>query len=68
LKKKVHSSKKLSIYLFVSNDRWLLKSFDVELRLMAEKMKTKSNKYWDDLTKINMLLFIAVILDAHYKL
>jgi Domain of unknown function (DUF4413) len=44
------------------------KSFDVELRLMAGKMKTKSDKYWDNLTKLNMLLFIVVILDARYKL
>jgi Domain of unknown function (DUF4413) len=43
------------------------KSSDVELRLMARKMKIKSNKYWDDLTKLNMLLFIAVIFYARYK-
>jgi Domain of unknown function (DUF4413) len=43
------------------------KSSDVELRLMARKMKIKSNKYWDDLTKLNMLLFIVVIFYARYK-
>jgi hAT family C-terminal dimerisation region/Domain of unknown function (DUF4413) len=46
----------------------MVQSSDIELRLMAEKMKAKCEKYWDDLTKINMLLFIAVVLDARYKL
>lgn len=38
------------------------------LSSMALRMKTKYNKYWDDLEKINRLLFVAAILDPWYKL
>jgi len=35
---------------------------------MAEKMMSKYNKYWGDLDKVNVLLFVAVILDPRTKL
>ncbi|KAG7948001.1 hypothetical protein I3843_14G123500 [Carya illinoinensis] len=38
------------------------------LSSMAFRMKTKYNKYWGDLEKINRLLFIAAILDPRFKL
>ncbi|KAK9725648.1 hypothetical protein RND81_05G159700 [Saponaria officinalis] len=37
-------------------------------RLMASGMKRKHDKYWDNLNKVNMLLYIAVILDPRRKM
>lgn len=41
---------------------------DVSLRLMATKMKQKYDKYWSNVTNLNMFLFIAPILDPRHKL
>ncbi|XP_021742409.1 zinc finger BED domain-containing protein RICESLEEPER 2-like isoform X2 [Chenopodium quinoa] len=46
----------------------LMTNDDVEMCLMATKMKEKYDKYWDDPEKMNMLIFIAVVLDPRYKL
>uniref|UniRef100_A0A803LSE4 BED-type domain-containing protein n=1 Tax=Chenopodium quinoa TaxID=63459 RepID=A0A803LSE4_CHEQI len=46
----------------------LMTNDDVEMCLMATKMKEKYDKYWGDPEKINMLIFIAVVLDPRYKL
>ncbi|XP_071722897.1 zinc finger BED domain-containing protein RICESLEEPER 1-like [Rutidosis leptorrhynchoides] len=35
--------------------------------LMASRMKMKNDKYWGNLSNINPLLFIAVILDPRFK-
>jgi len=35
---------------------------------MAEKMKAKHDKYWGSIKNINMMIFIAVVLDPRYKL
>ncbi|XP_062149714.1 zinc finger BED domain-containing protein RICESLEEPER 1-like [Alnus glutinosa] len=43
-------------------------SDDYVLSSMAGKMMSKYNKYWGDLDKVNVLLFIAVILDPRTKL
>jgi hypothetical protein len=38
------------------------------LSSMAIRMKIKYNKYWGDFEKINPLLFVAAVLDPHYKI
>jgi hypothetical protein len=43
-------------------------SGDYVLSAMAEKMKMKYNKYWGDLDRVNLMLFIAVVLDPRTKL
>uniref|UniRef100_A0A803MKM4 BED-type domain-containing protein n=1 Tax=Chenopodium quinoa TaxID=63459 RepID=A0A803MKM4_CHEQI len=45
----------------------LMTNDDVEMCLMATKMKEKYDKYWGDPEKMNMLI-IAVVLDPRYKL
>ena len=35
---------------------------------MADKMKLKYDKYWENLDNINFLLYVAVVLDPRYKL
>jgi len=34
---------------------------------MSERMKKKFSKHWEDKEDLNNLLFIALILDPHYK-
>ena len=36
---------------------------DVEFGVMAIRMKDKYDKYWGNMEKINMLIFVAVVLD-----
>ncbi|XP_048502686.2 zinc finger BED domain-containing protein RICESLEEPER 2-like [Beta vulgaris subsp. vulgaris] len=43
-------------------------SEDFEMCVIASKMKEKYDKYWGDVEKMNMLIFIAVVLDPRYKL
>ncbi|KAF7808335.1 zinc finger BED domain-containing protein RICESLEEPER 2-like [Senna tora] len=49
-------------------DKNLCGSNDPLLSKMAEKMKMKHDKYWGDIRNINMMIFIAVVLDLRYKL
>ncbi|XP_060210588.1 zinc finger BED domain-containing protein RICESLEEPER 2-like [Lycium barbarum] len=35
---------------------------------MARKMKLKFDKYWGDFEDMNMLLFVAIVLDPRYKI
>jgi Domain of unknown function (DUF4413) len=44
------------------------KACDQELKIMAEGMKGKFEKCWENPCNLNMLLYIAVVLDARYKL
>ena len=37
------------------------------LVVMSERMKKKFSKHWEDKEDLNNLLFIALILDPHYK-
>lgn len=39
-------------------------SDDYILSSMARKMMSKYNKYWGDLDKVNVLLFVAIILNS----
>ncbi|XP_072060642.1 zinc finger BED domain-containing protein RICESLEEPER 2-like [Arachis hypogaea] len=43
-------------------------SRDPLLGSMAERMKLKYDKYWGNIKNINMMIFVAVILDPRYKL
>jgi hypothetical protein len=43
-------------------------SSDYVLSSMAERMMMKYNKYWGDLDKVNVFMFVAVILDPRTKL
>ena len=43
-------------------------SLDPLLGRMTEKMKAKYDKYWGSIKNINMMIFIAVVLDPRYKL
>ncbi|KAM3268108.1 hypothetical protein P3S67_031658 [Capsicum chacoense] len=44
------------------------KSDDSILTDMAKKMKMKFDKYWGDFSDMNMLLFVAIVLDPRYKM
>jgi hypothetical protein len=41
---------------------------DYVLGFMAERMMMKYNKYWGDLDKVNVFMFVVVILDLRTKL
>lgn len=41
---------------------------DMSLALMVERMKLKFEKYWGNVKNINVMLFIAIILDPRHKL
>jgi hypothetical protein len=43
-------------------------SGDMLLSNMAQRMKVKYDKYWGGIEKVNMLLFVAIVLDPRYKL
>jgi hypothetical protein len=43
-------------------------SGDYILSAMTEKMMTKYNKYWEDLDRVNLLMFVVVLLDPRTKL
>ncbi|XP_057965406.1 zinc finger BED domain-containing protein RICESLEEPER 2-like [Malania oleifera] len=43
-------------------------SDDPKLSLMSMKMKYKHNKYWENIDKMNMLIFVASVLDPRRKL
>ena len=41
---------------------------DFELSAMANRMKAKFDKYWGNVEKMNMLIYVASILDPRKKL
>lgn len=41
---------------------------DLFLNPVAENMKKKFIKYWGNLQNINLLLFVAIVLDPRFKL
>ncbi|KAL2903417.1 Zinc finger BED domain-containing protein RICESLEEPER 2 [Bienertia sinuspersici] len=43
-------------------------SSDVNERLMAYSMKKKHEKYWENVDNINLLLYVAVVLDPRRKM
>ena len=38
------------------------------LKEMAQSMKEKYEKYWGDIKNMNLMMFIAVVLDPRYKM
>ena len=46
----------------------LCESEDPLLSMMARNMHEKFNKYWGDIEKLNLMMFVAVVLDPRYKL
>ncbi|XP_048491925.2 zinc finger BED domain-containing protein RICESLEEPER 2 [Beta vulgaris subsp. vulgaris] len=47
--------------------KWV-QNVDLDFQAMAISMKQKYDKYWGNVEKMNMLIYIAVILDPHSKL
>lgn len=45
---------------------WFLSDDDVLVDL-ARQMKSTSNKYWGNIGKMNMMLYIVVVRDPHHK-
>ena len=41
---------------------------DPLLKGMAQRMKLKYDKYWGSVDRINLMLFVAVVVDPRYKL
>ncbi|KAG8491680.1 hypothetical protein CXB51_014944 [Gossypium anomalum] len=41
---------------------------NVDFNVMAIKMKDKYDKYWGDIDKMNLLMFVACVLDSRQKL
>ena len=48
-------------------NKWLI-SDDVDFRLMAIVMKKKIDKYWGNIEKIDLLIYMGIILDPKVKL
>ena len=46
----------------------MCESIDPALLIMALSMRLKYEKYWGDLSKINILLYIAITVDSRYKI
>lgn len=46
----------------------LCESGDNLLRSMAKRFKANFKKYWMDFEKVNLMLFVAAVLDPRYKL
>ena len=44
------------------------KSDNMSIRMMAERMKRKHDKYWSNVNNMNVLLFVAGVLDPRQKL
>ncbi|KAJ8767800.1 hypothetical protein K2173_020740 [Erythroxylum novogranatense] len=51
-----------------SNLDQMINNNDLELSLMASNMKRKFDKYWGNIEKANMFIYIAAILDPRSKL
>ncbi|KAG8482629.1 hypothetical protein CXB51_024452 [Gossypium anomalum] len=43
-------------------------NINVDFNVMAIKMKEKYDKYWGDINKMNLLMFVACVLDPRQKL
>ncbi|XP_010445645.1 PREDICTED: zinc finger BED domain-containing protein RICESLEEPER 2-like [Camelina sativa] len=50
------------------NDWRAVESYDSELKIKAEEMYKKFDKYWDGLSNINLMLRIAIVFDPSKKL
>jgi hypothetical protein len=54
----------------IQNELYKLCNLDGDslLKSMAKVMKMKYEKYWGNIEKMNLLLFVAVVLDPRYKM
>ena len=55
----------------IQNELYKLCSLDggsLLKRILAKGMKMKYEKYWESIEKMNLLLFVAVVLDPRYKM
>ena len=54
----------------IQNELYKLCNLDGDflLKRMAEGMKMKYEKYWRNIENINLLLFVAIVLDRRYKM
>ncbi|KAF7807466.1 zinc finger BED domain-containing protein RICESLEEPER 2-like [Senna tora] len=48
-------------------NKWC-ESDDLIFQSMAEKMKIKFDKYWGNIKNVNLIIFIACVLDPRYKM
>lgn len=59
-------------YTEISEVLYLLKEWhkgkDKDMVAVAAKMKQKYDNYWEDIQKMNMLIYVAVVLDPRHKL
>ena len=56
------------IKILTTLNGWIeLKNSDNLLGIMAENMKVKYDKYWGKIEKMNMLIFVAVVLDPRHR-
>lgn len=60
-----------AVYLYIGGIVHLLNeqvvNDDAICRSMAVQMKKKCDKYWDDIKKMNMFVFVGMLLDPMYK-
>ncbi|XVF46975.1 hypothetical protein PTKIN_Ptkin03bG0071800 [Pterospermum kingtungense] len=68
LKKFYDLTVKISGSSYVTTNLYLDDICDIDLRLMAKRMKEKYDKYWGNIERKNMLLYVASILDPRKKL
>ncbi len=72
---------RISSSLYVNSNRFFHEICEVEgllqqwqshenetFALMAKRMKAKYDKYWGNVEKMNVLIYIAIVLDPQYKL
>ncbi|CAA7050259.1 unnamed protein product [Microthlaspi erraticum] len=45
-----------------------LNKTDINQKAMASRMKTKFDKYWGDMENMNVMIFVACVMDPRYKL
>ena len=46
----------------------LCESEDPLLSMIARDMHEKFDKYWGDIEKLNLMMFVAIVLDPRYQL
>lgn len=46
----------------------MCQSVDSALSIVALNIRFKYEEYWEDLSRINVLLYVAIVLDPQYKI
>ncbi|KAK9706398.1 hypothetical protein RND81_07G121500 [Saponaria officinalis] len=68
LKKFYDATLRLSASLYTTTNVYLQEVVVMLVCLMTSGMKRKHDKYWENVDKVNLLLYIAVILDPRRKM